>query len=122
MESAERTRNFGGHRLKRVLSFIEDRLTEDISLHQIAESAGIRASHLRSQFRDSMGVPVHQYLIQRRLERAKTLLRRNSLSVAEIALAAGFAHQSHLARHMRRVMGVSPRAMRRLLARTSSSY
>jgi AraC family transcriptional regulator len=62
-----------------------------------------------------MGVPVHQYLIQRRLEHAKNLLRRNGLSIAEIALAAGFAHQSHLARHMRRVMGVSPRAMQRLL-------
>jgi AraC family transcriptional regulator len=120
--TTEANHTLGGRRLKQVLSFIEERLADDISLQQIAEAVGISPSHLSSQFRGSMGIPVHQYLIQRRLERAKSLLSRNGLSIAEIALAAGFAHQSHLARHMRRVMGVSPRAMQRLLMSSSSSH
>jgi len=117
----ERSEGLGGRRLKQVLSFIEDQLAEELSLEQIAAVAGVSASHLNTLFRISMGVPVHQYLIRRRVERAKTLLMQDGLSMAEIALAAGFAHQSHMARHMRRVLGVPPRAMKRLLAEASAS-
>jgi AraC family transcriptional regulator len=63
---------------------------------------------------------VHQYVIKRRLELAKSLLIEGDLSIAEIALAAGFSHQSHLARHMRRTSGLSPRAMKRLFAEIPS--
>ena len=117
----EQNQRLGGRRLKQVLSFIEDQLAEDLSLEQIAAVAGISASHLNALFRISMGTPVHQYVIQRRVDRAKTLLMRNGLSMAEIALAAGFAHQSHMARHMRRVLGLTPRALKRLLVQPSSS-
>jgi AraC family transcriptional regulator len=66
-------------------------------------------------------MPVHQYVIQRRVERAKTLLMQDGASMAEIAQAAGFAHQSHMARHMRRVLGVAPKRMRRMLAESALS-
>jgi AraC family transcriptional regulator len=68
-----------------------------------------------------MGRPVHRYVMERRVERAKTLLMQDRLTITEIALAAGFAHQSHMARHMRRVLGVAPRAMKRLLAESSTA-
>ena len=68
-----------------------------------------------------MGVAVHQYVIQRRVERAKTLLLRDETSITQIALEAGFAHQSHLARHMRRVLGLPPRALKRLLGEASAA-
>jgi AraC family transcriptional regulator len=116
---ADRHEGLNGRRLKRVLSFIEDQLAEDLSLEKIAAVAGISASHLQTLFQASMGMPVHQYVIQRRVERAKTLLTQDDLSLAEIALAAGFAHQSHMARHMRRTLGLSPQAMKRLLAESS---
>jgi AraC family transcriptional regulator len=116
---AERREGLDGRRLKQVLSFIEDQLAEDLSLEKIAAVAGFSASHLKTLFRVSMGMPVHQYVIQRRVERAKTLLMQDGLSMAEIALAAGFAHQSHMARHMRRVLGMPPQAMKRLLAESS---
>jgi AraC family transcriptional regulator len=106
----------GGRRLKQVLSFIEDQLGEDLSLKQIAGVAGVSSSHMKTLFRRSVGVPVHQYVIQRRVERAKTLMLQDELSMAEIAQTVGFAHQSHMARHMRRVLGVPPRAMKRMLA------
>jgi len=100
-------------RLRQVLAFIEEHLADDISLERIADVAGISATHLKVVFRGSMGLPVHRYVIRRRVERAKTLLMETDSSVAEIALAAGFSHQSHMARHMRRILGVAPRAIRR---------
>jgi AraC family transcriptional regulator len=118
---ADRHEGLNGRRLKRVLSFIEDQLAEDLSLEKIAAVAGVSASHLQTLFQVSMGTPVHQYVIRRRLERAKTLLMRDGMSMAEVALAAGFAHQSHMARHMRRVLGLPPQAMKRLLVESSDS-
>ena len=116
---AERREGLDGRRLKQVLSFIEDQLAEDLSMEKIAAVAGISASHLKTLFRVSMGIPVHQYVIKRRVERAKTLLTQDGLSMAEIAMAVGFAHQSHMARHMRRVLGLTPQAMKCLLAESS---
>jgi AraC family transcriptional regulator len=110
-----------GLRLKQVLTFIEEQLSEDLSVEQIAAAAGVSASHVKTLFRKAMGVPVHQYVIQRRVERAKALLTEDSLSMAEIAAATGFAHQSHMARHMRRVLGMPPLAMKRLLADTAAN-
>ena len=103
-----------GHRLKRVLSYIEDRLGADVSLAEIAASADLSPSHLTTLFRKAMGVTVHQHVVKRRVERAKALLQESALSLAEIALAVGFAHQSHMARHMVRLLGHSPRELRRL--------
>jgi AraC family transcriptional regulator len=101
-----------GHRLKRVLAFIEDQLAEDISLDQIASVAGLSPSHTRTLFRRAMRVPLHQFIVQRRVELGRSLLLHSSLSIAEIAQTAGFAHQSHMARHMRRILGVTPRDLR----------
>jgi AraC family transcriptional regulator len=117
----ERHDGLDGRRLKLVLSFIEDRLAEDLSLEKIAAIAGISASHLKTLFRRSMGVPVHQYVIQRRLERAKMLMMQDEMSITEIALAAGFTHQSHMARHMRRILGMPPRVIKRLMVEASNS-
>ena len=105
-----------GRRFKQTLTYIEDHLSEDLSLSRIAALTGVSPSHFKTLFRESAGVPVHQYVIQRRIERAKDLLMQDKLSIAEIALAAGFSHQSHMARHMRRSVGLSPRAMKRLFA------
>jgi len=102
-------------RLRQVLSYIEDNLSQDLSLRDIAGVAGLSVSHFKSIFRESVGLPVHQYLIRRRVERAKTLLAEDKLPISQIAFETGFAHQSHLARHMRRVLGVSPKALREML-------
>jgi AraC family transcriptional regulator len=105
-----------GRRLKRVLEFIEANLSEELSLTRLAAVAELSTSHFRAGFRDSVGVAVHQYVIEHRVERAKSLLMREDQTIAEIALAAGFTHQSHLARHMQRATGFSPLQMRRIFA------
>jgi AraC family transcriptional regulator len=117
---AAQSGGLGGRRLKQTLAYIEDHLSEDLSLSRIALITGISPSHFKVLFRESAGVPVHHYVVQRRIERAKDMLMQGKLSIAEIALATGFSHQSHLARHMRRAVGLSPRAMKRLFADTPS--
>ncbi|QRN99771.1 helix-turn-helix transcriptional regulator [Archangium violaceum] len=94
--------------LRRVTEYIEDHLDQNLSLARLAVVAGVSASHLKTLFKRSTGLPVHEYVVQRRVERARTLLQRGGLSVGEVALEAGFSHQSHLARCMRRVLGVTP--------------
>jgi AraC family transcriptional regulator len=101
--------------LRQVLIYIEDNLSQDISLGTIAAVAGLSVSHFKNLFRESVGLPVHQYLIRRRVEKAKRLLGEGKLSISQVALESGFAHQSHLAHHMRRVLGVSPKTLRALL-------
>jgi AraC family transcriptional regulator len=114
--SASQTRSeaaggLSGRRLKQVLSYIEDNLGQDLSLTNIASMAGLSISHCKSAFRESVGQPVHRYVIQRRVERARELLTQGEQSISQVALETGFAHQSHLAFHMRRMLGMSPGAV-----------
>ncbi len=102
-----------GMRLRRVLSFIEDNLSEDLSLSQIAGVARLRVSHCQRAFRIAVGQSIHQYVIQRRVMRAELLLRSRSLSIPQVALEVGFSHPSHLSAHMRRLLDVSPGSLRR---------
>lgn len=101
--------SMSGQRLRQALSYIEDNLNRDLSLSEIAQYVGVSVLHLKTTFRQTTGVPVHRFIIQRRLERARTLLLQGKLSIGEIAHETGFAHQSHLANHMRRRWGCSPR-------------
>ncbi len=101
------------NRLKQVLSYIEENLATEISLEDIAQVAGVSISHCKAQFRKSVGMPAHQYMIRRRVERATEMLAQGKLPISQIALEAGFAHQSHLARHMRRLLGITPKALQR---------
>lgn len=97
--------------LKRVTDYIEDHIDRDLSLETLAAIAAVSASHLKNAFRRSTGVPVHEYVVQRRVERAKRLLLQGELPASEVALEAGFSHQSHMARCMRRVLGITPSAL-----------
>lgn len=98
----------------RVIEWIETHLAGDVSLVRLARVAGVSTPHFRVLFKRSMSVPVHEYVIQRRVERARTLLLRGELPASQIALEAGFSHQSHMARCMRRVLGVTPAQVARI--------
>ncbi|MGC2815880.1 MAG: AraC family transcriptional regulator [Candidatus Acidiferrum sp.] len=101
-----------GSKLKSILGYIEDNLERELGLNEIAAIAGVSASHFKVLFRKSTGMPPHQYVIRRRVERAAMQLRSGEMPIGEIALANGFCHQSHLAMHVRRVLGVSPQEIR----------
>jgi AraC family transcriptional regulator len=99
--------------LRRVTAYIEEYLDQDLSLSRLADVADLSASHLKTLFKRSTGLPVHEYVIQRRVERAKALLLNSDLPASQVALDAGFAHQSHMARSMRRVLGLTPGSLKR---------
>jgi len=101
-----------GRKLKLILGFIEDNLGRDLGLEEIASAAGLSVSHFKTLFRKSLGVPPHQYLIRRRVERAASQLRKGTMPIGQVALENGFCHQSHLSLHIRRVMGVTPQELR----------
>jgi AraC family transcriptional regulator len=98
-----------GRKLRQVLTYIEENLSEQLSLESVASMAGLSASHFKVLFGRSVGVPLHQYVIRCRVKRAEFLLRRGDLPVSQVAVEVGFCHQSHLALHMRRTLGVTPR-------------
>lgn len=111
LELGKETGRLADRRLRQVLSYIEDHLGHDMPLHDLAAVAGLSVSHFKTLFRQSVGLPAHQYVIRRRVERARNLLSEGKLSISQIAIETGFAHQSHLARHMRRLLGISPKAL-----------
>lgn len=94
--------------LRRLIEHVEANLDADLSLADLAAVAGISVPHLTTLFRRTMGQSVHAYVMERRVARARDLLLSGRTSVADAALETGFAHQSHLARWMRRLLGVTP--------------
>ncbi|MFJ3057210.1 helix-turn-helix domain-containing protein [Herbaspirillum sp. NPDC087042] len=93
----------------RVIDYIEANLDQNLSLTELATVAELSVPHFKVLFRETMGLPVHRHVVQRRLERARSLLVQGRLSMSQVALEAGFAHQSHMASWMRRLHGVTPR-------------
>jgi len=104
---------------KRAVELIEARLDEDLSVTTLARACGLSASHFTALFKATAGEPPHRYQTRRRVERARELLLEGE-SPALAAVAVGFCDQSHLARHMRRLTGLSPSQWRRLPADRSS--
>jgi AraC-like DNA-binding protein len=93
--------------LDRVREFLDECPGEDISLADLAVLADLSTSHLSRSFRREFGLPPHAYLIQARVRRARSLLRRGN-PVIEVAALVGFADQAHLTRHFRRLVDVTP--------------
>jgi AraC family transcriptional regulator len=95
-------------RLKRVYDYIEGRIDQRLSLTDLAAVSSLSPYHFSRSFKQTVGIGPQRYITQRRLERAKTLMRRTNLSLAEMAQEAGFADQSHLTSVFRRETGVTP--------------
>jgi AraC-like DNA-binding protein len=98
---------------RRAKELLNERLDGTVVLAEIAEECGLSPSHFARSFRKSTGMPPHRWLMQRRLERAKSLLLASTLSLSEIGLACGFADQSHFTTAFTKAVGASPGAWRR---------
>jgi AraC family transcriptional regulator len=99
-------------RLRRLAELIEANLDGDLSLEVMAAEVGLSQLYLIRAFKAAFGQPPHRYVLLRRIERAKELLRTTDIPVAEIAFAVGFSSQSHLSNWFQRLVGVSPVAYR----------
>jgi AraC family transcriptional regulator len=106
-------------RLRAVVEYVEDHLEASPTLEAMAAVARLSVYHFARQFRAATGLPPHQYVIARRVERARHLLQAGSeLSLADLAAHVGFSDQSQLGRHFKRLLGVTPGQLR-LSARTA---
>jgi AraC-like DNA-binding protein len=99
--------------VKWVCEKLEADLSGKLALQEIAAEVGISVSHFSRAFRTSVGLPPHQWLLRQRIRAAKQLMTVRGLSLAEIAIAAGFANQSHFTRVFSNLVGVSPGVWRR---------
>ena len=95
-------------RLKRVYEYIDANLDRRLTLADLARVACLSPYHFSRSFKQAVGVGPQRYVMQRRVERAKTLVRRTNRPLAMIAQEVGFADQSHLTSVFRREIGVTP--------------
>jgi AraC family transcriptional regulator len=99
------------YKLRRLIDYIENHMADNLSLAELAGMAGMSQYYFSRLFKQSMGLTPHQYIIQCRVERAKTLLLRGDRSIADIAHTVGFSDQSHLTYHFKRLLGVTPKTV-----------
>ncbi|WP_246161840.1 helix-turn-helix domain-containing protein [Segnochrobactrum spirostomi] len=103
-------------RLKRVVDYIDTHLDQPITLADLGAAAKLTRMHFAAQFRATTGLRPHEYLLRRRIERAKTMLADDDLPIVEIALSVGFQTQAHFTTVFGRFVGVTPYQWRRALA------
>jgi AraC family transcriptional regulator len=98
---------------RRVTSRLLDDLAGESSLAELAALCGLSRSYFVRAFKQTTGTSPHHWLLMHRARRAKDLLRGTRMPIAEIAVACGFADQSHLTRVFSKAFGISPGAWRR---------
>jgi AraC family transcriptional regulator len=91
------------------IDYIDAHLDTDISLDELASVTHLSPYHFARQFKVSTGLPPHQYLIARRVERAKHLLQGGHFTLAQVASRTGFWDQGHFTRHFKRLTGTTPK-------------
>lgn len=108
----EHTQGLTPRQVSRVTDYVLAHLDQDLSLPALAQQIGFSSYHFARQFRRATGQSPHQFVLSLRIEHARQLLREADLPLAQIALASGFANQSHLTQAFKRLVGLTPAAYR----------
>lgn len=101
-----------GYRLRRVQEFINENLENDLTLAEIAAVADLSQYHFARAFRKTVGQTTQQYVLQRRIEKAKDLLADGDLPIVEVSLRTGFKNQSHFTTLFRKFTTLTPKSWR----------
>jgi AraC family transcriptional regulator len=101
-------------RMKRVTDHVDTHLSRRITLADMAAAAGLTRMHFAAQFRASTGMRPHDFVLQRRIERAQELLRNPERALVDVALSVGFQTQAHFTTVFKRFAGGTPHRWRRL--------
>jgi AraC family transcriptional regulator len=102
----------GARALRLIDDYVESNLGADVRIGDLAALVGMSRFHFVRVFRATVGTTPHRYVLERRLERARTLLKTTAVAVRDIAAGTGFSDQSHLTRLIKRRFGVTPGALR----------
>ena len=102
----------GSLQLARVAEYVEEHLGTPLSLQELSEVAGTSVSYFKAAFKETFGTPVHRYVVERRVERAARLLAAGE-PISSVAAEVGFAHASHMARWMQRLLRITPSKLKR---------
>ncbi|MBD2100411.1 helix-turn-helix domain-containing protein [Leptolyngbya sp. FACHB-261] len=97
---------------QQAIDYIHTHLDRDLSLAGIAKVINISPTYFASLFKSAMGISSYQYVIQQRVERAKLMLSKTDLTIAEIASQVGFSSQSHLTQQFKRFTETTPKQVR----------
>ncbi len=100
---------------RRVLELIDAGLDARLTIESLAHEVGLSAAHFARAFKQTLGRAPHQYLLGRRLERARQLIETTDASLWDIAQRTGFADQAHFTRLFKRAFGATPGALMRAL-------
>jgi AraC family transcriptional regulator len=96
--------------LKQTVDYIDTYLALELSLHELARLVQLSPHYFSQLFKQSTGFSPHQYILRRRIDRGKQLLRQGGWSIAGVAKSVGFTDQSHFHRHFKRIEGITPKA------------
>ena len=99
--------------LARAKEMIDARLDGNLQVAQIARACRLSPSHFARAFKLSAGMPPHQWMMRRRIDKAMSLMRGTALPLSDVALACGFTDQSHFTRIFSRSVGMSPGSWRK---------
>jgi len=104
-------------RLRRVTELVQAKIEEELTLHEMAQCAGLSTAHFSETFRESTGESPHRFVLRQRVERAKEMLCGTEMRVLDVAVACGFKTQQNFARVFRRICGASPMEYRHEVVR-----
>jgi AraC-like DNA-binding protein len=107
--------------LRRACELLRDELAGNVTLDELALAAGVSRHRLSRLFRAAYGMPPHRFQLAHRIRVARRMLERG-VAVADVAQATGFFDQSHLHRHFRRTLGMTPARYARLTAQTYKTH
>lgn len=111
----DRDTRLASWQLRRAIDMMMAMIDGDPSAAELAAACGLSEGHFARAFRAAMGLPPHRWLIRQRVNKAMHLLRHTDRLLPDIALACGFADQSHLTRTFTGIVGVSPAKWRRMI-------
>ena len=109
-------------RLKHVDELIDARLDDKLTVQELATAIGLSKGFFSRAFKASVGKAPHDYVIDRRISRARTLLQIDELALSDVALASGFTSHAHMTATFRSRLGVTPSHLRRQIARAISGH
>jgi len=100
-------------RLRIVMELMTEHLGDPLSIEEMASHIDVAPSYFIKAFREATGEPPHRWLMRKRIERAKSLLRSSEVTISDVSVICGFADQSHFTRVFRQIEGTTPHVWRR---------